>query len=157
MLCGKMRLQDLRRLYLQGRGYREMDIALAAANAFDSRIVRLPAVPQQGQEFAVVVADGIERLARAIPDGDHPPAIVIPLKTDGRIAFDERAVRSAPVGARADVSEDVESQCAEWVASRFGTIAGLIDIDAQRLVLVPVPFQFRPAARGKRQPGAVVN
>jgi hypothetical protein len=56
-----------------------MHVALAIADPFDRRIIRLPAVPQQGQKLTIVISNRIERLPRKVRDRDNPSAIVVSL------------------------------------------------------------------------------
>ena len=79
MLLGETRLEDLADFGLQCTRNRKVHVAFAVADAFDGDIVRLPAVAQQRQKFAIVVADGVERLAVRVGDGDDARAIVITL------------------------------------------------------------------------------
>ncbi len=62
-------------------------------------------MPQQGQQFTVIVADGVERFPIRVLDSNYARAIVITLQTDGRIPLDQRAVWCAPVSARTNISE----------------------------------------------------
>jgi hypothetical protein len=114
-------------------------------------------VPQQRQQLAVIVADCVELITRCIRDGHNASAVVVALQTDSEVALHERAVRSAPVGARTDIAEQMEGQRSEGVATRVGAITGLVDIDTDFLVLRAMLLEFSPAAGSQRQAGAVVD
>ena len=86
-----------------------MHVSLAIADAGHSGMVRLPAMPQQWQQLAVVVANGVERLALGVGDTlNHAGAVVVALQPYGVIALDQRTVGRAPVGARAYVAQQME-------------------------------------------------
>ncbi len=51
----------------------------------------------------------------------------------------------------------MESKWAEWVTSRIGAVTGLLDIDAQLLVLSAMLFEFRPTAGSEWHARAIVN
>src|SRR6185437_4486344 len=157
MKGGEARAQNIRGTHLQRGGDREMHVALALADSLHGGVIRLPSMAQQREKLAIVVADGVERLALRVFDFDDSRAIVVSLKTHRGIALDERGVRSAPVGARPNIAEKMKCHGSERIKARVGPIACLIDIDAELLVFGAVALEFIPVRSCERQAGAVVD
>src|ERR1022692_3909551 len=64
---------------------------------------------------------------------------------------------SWPADARAQVAQQVESQAFERIVPALGAQTGLIDIDAELLVLRAFFLQLVPIAGGQRKTVAVVD
>src|SRR5581483_8584041 len=109
------------------------------------------------EKLAIVVTNGVERLALRVFYFDDARAIIVALKTHGGIALNERRVGGAPVGARPDIAEKMERDRAEGIEARVGSIACLIDIDAELFVFGAVTLQLIPVRSCERQAGAVVD
>ncbi len=122
------------------------------------RMIRLVAVAQQRHQFAVIVAqDAIHLAGLGILHFHQRGPVVIAAQAARRIALHEGGVGGAPAGARAQIAQQVEHQAAEGIMPGLAARTGAVDIDAERLVIGAMLFQFVPIAGGQRQAVAVVD
>ena len=134
-----------------------MDVALALDQRFHGRMVRLPPPPKQGEELAVIVLHRELGFAGGVDHLHNLGAIVIPLQPLRLIPFDQRAVWSAPIGARSEIADDVEREPAQGIVPGFRSITGLVDIDPENPVLGTVLLQLIPGTGCQRQARPVVD
>ncbi len=147
----KLVLQQVCRLHLQASIDGHVQISIAIKNSLHRRMVGLPAMAKQWQQFAIVITENVLRSpSMRVEDFYNRCVIVIALQCLQKISFCIRAVVCGPVGACPEVSKQMECRRSQRIMAGFSRGSLLRHGQAQADITIAVLLNLLPVAGRER-------
>src|SRR3984885_1154550 len=135
-----------------------MQIATALQNLLHFRIVRLPAMPQQRQQLAIVVSDDALRSpGTRVEHRDNGRTIVVALQCLHEITLCVGTIACGPVGARPQISKQMKCSWSERIVASSPRRRLFTYGQAHAAIAVAVLRNLIPVAGRQRNAVAVVD
>src|SRR5271154_1751596 len=135
-----------------------MQIAIALKNLPHLRIVGLPAMPQQRQQLAKIVSeDALRSPGTRVEHRYNARTIVIALERLHEIALCVGAIACGPVGARPQISKQMECRRSKRIVASFPRSRLFTQGDAHAAVAPAVLRNLIPVAGRERESVAIVD